>query len=226
MPVLAGLSVEELLHAHREELPSGSSLLDAMVKSIEQDTKHTKETRGACASLPMRLAQVSYGYHGVSLTARMQGGLHVGQSQLEAPLQHRDAWTLLPIRKPLLTKRSRRCKLLLAEKPCRGLVVKPQINPCANPPFQKNSVAVSFIPRCLPWSYREHEGVHELILVVVNVLESDLELWVEPGAFNTPAGPEHWMGILSFSDAVCPLPRTSGPTECRGPHPKLQHQDF
>merc|ERR1712224_129685 len=106
---------------------------------------------------------------------------HVGQAQLEAPLLNLDMWALLPVRKPLLTKRSRRCRLAStgntskeepaqtfqrssstsSRKPrvevvaqpqvdsglCGKIVVKPQINPCSNPPFQKNNAAVLFIPR-------------------------------------------------------------------------------
>lgn len=208
-PVLAGLSVEELLRSHREALPNleGQCLLDELQNSIDTDTTpQTQSSQGACASQSMRLSQISYGYHGVSVkpptssntsgagTAGTKGstlvnGLHKGQSQLEAPLQHRNAWKLLPLRKPLLTKRSRRCKLLSPgetseAKTCKGLVVKPQINPCANPPFQKNSVAMNFVPRCLPWSCREDAGNYELVLILANPMESDVELQLDPSAFN------------------------------------------
>ncbi|CAK8996131.1 Uncharacterized protein SCF082_LOCUS4654 [Durusdinium trenchii] len=195
VPVLAGLSVEEVLRSHREALPSGRCLLDDLQNSIEAG-----DVQGASASLSMRLAQVSYGYHGVSVNsaakADLVNGLHKGQSQLETPLQHQNAWKLLPIRKPLLTKRSRRCKLnckpgmdsgaqdATAAKTCRGLVVKPQINPCANPPFQKNNVAVNFVPRCLPWSCVERNGTYELVLILANPMESDLEIDLNPSAFN------------------------------------------
>jgi hypothetical protein len=48
---------------------------------------------------------------------------------------------LLPLRKPLLTKRSKRCSY------SGRIVVKPQINPCSLPPFQKENSAPKFIPR-------------------------------------------------------------------------------
>eukprot|EP00743_Colponemidia_sp_Colp-15_P006239 GILK01006711.1.p1 GENE.GILK01006711.1~~GILK01006711.1.p1 ORF type:complete len:469 (+),score=68.02 GILK01006711.1:122-1408(+) len=48
---------------------------------------------------------------------------------------------LYPSRKQLLTRRSRRCRV------CTRFVVKPEINPCAVPPFKKNNIAMSFIPR-------------------------------------------------------------------------------
>ncbi|CAJ1406500.1 unnamed protein product [Effrenium voratum] len=193
VPVMAGLSVGELLSAHREKV-NGRSLLDELQSSIE-DVGHSSQQRGDCASLSMRLQQVAYGYHGVSVDGSAAKGLRRGQSQLEAPLQHRHAWKLLPVRKPLLTKRSRRCKLLVPEakegkenlKPCKGLVVKPQINPCANPPFQKNSMAVSFVPRCLPWACKEEDGNFELLLILANPMETDVELHLDPGAFNSTA---------------------------------------
>ena len=185
VPVLAGLSVKEILRSHREA-PSGRCLLDELQNSIEASE---------AADARQRLSQVSYGYHGVSVSsesavkAPLVNGLHKGQSQLEAPAQHQNAWKLLPIRKPLLTKRSRRCKLPCKPessdaKACRGLVVKPQINPCANPPFQKNSVAVSFVPRCLPWSCVERDGTYELVLILANPMDSDVEIHLNPCAFN------------------------------------------
>lgn len=193
-PVLAGLSVQDLLRSHRvPSLSSGQCLLDELQNSIETDTApQTQDSQGACASQSMRLSQIAYGYHGVSIKGKSEGskglsgdstGLHKGQSQLETPLQHRNAWNLLPIRKPLLTKRSRRCKLLKTgengqSKACKGLVVKPQINPCANPAFQKNNVAVNFVPSCSPWSCREDgsNGTYQVILILSNPMDSDLEM--------------------------------------------------
>lgn len=196
-PVLAGLSVQDLLRSHRvPSISSGQSLLDELQNSIETDTApQTQDSQGACASQSMRLSQIAYGYHGVSIKGKSEGskglsadstGLHRGQSQLETPLQHRNAWNLLPLRKPLLTKRSRRCKLLVqtgedgtSSKACKGLVVKPQINPCANPAFQKNNVAVNFVPSCSPWSCRQEEGsngTYQVILILSNPMDSDLEM--------------------------------------------------
>lgn len=193
-PVLAGLSVQDLLRSHRvPSLSSGQSLLDELQNSIETDTApQTQDSQGACASQSMRLSQIAYGYHGVSIKGKSEGskglsgdstGLHRGQSQLETPLQHRNAWNLLPLRKPLLTKRSRRCKLLKMgedgqSKACKGLVVKPQINPCANPAFQKNNVAVNFVPSCSPWSCGQEDGngTYQVILILSNPMDSDLEM--------------------------------------------------
>eukprot|EP00438_Fugacium_kawagutii_P020399 Skav222025 [mRNA] locus=scaffold2914:84138:89249:+ [translate_table: standard] len=219
-PVLAGLSVQDLLRSHREDQPSsspGRCLLDELQTSIDTDTApQSQDSQGACASQSMRLSQISYGYHGVSVVkapakdskASNVHGLHKGNSQLEAPIQHLQAWKLLPLRKPLLTKRSRRCKLLIAdseEKTCKGLVVKPQINPCANPAFQKNSVAVNFVPRCLPWSCVEAQGAYELILILINPMESDVELRLDP-AFGAEEREGHWKELLSQQNVEVSTP--------------------
>ena len=177
VPVLAGLSVQELMRAHTEPFSKTpeSTLLAELQSSIDSDASVDRESAGDCASLGMRLLQVSYGYHGIPFDSTRQqppNALRRGQSQLEAPLQHKHAWKLLPVRKPLLTKRSRRCKLLCTPdgdsevaKVCKGLVVKPKINPCANPPFQKNSIAASILPRVVPWSCGSGPGEDEMNIV-------------------------------------------------------------
>ena len=195
VPVLAGLSAQDLLRAHREPFSKTpeSNLLSEMQSSIEIDANIGCGTASDCASLGMRLLQVSYGYHGVpyDVTKQPAQSLRRGQSQLEAPLQHRHPWKLLPVRKPLLTKRSRRCKLLHAAtesepiKVCKGLVVKPKINPCANPPFQKNSVAATIVPRIIPWSCGSGpDGEMNIVVIMANTMETDLVLEFDPAAFN------------------------------------------
>lgn len=184
VPVLEGLTLQQLLEAHTETGSEATTLplLDRMARSVEEDA-----TGGGfhLSSMAQRLQQISYGYQQSSSTTRTarkpaqdivteDGGLRVGRAQLEAPLQHLEVWALLPVRKPLLTKRARRCRLLVktaggkdeaagatGQKVCRQLVVKPQINPCSNPPFQKNNVAVAFIPRCVPWAWRGESGTFE-----------------------------------------------------------------
>merc|ERR1719326_2649135 len=159
-----------------------------MQASLEEDDKGI----ASLAPLSQRLQQVAYGYQctrGVQelapAAAEAPAEHHVGLMQLEAPLQNLDMWALLPMRKPLLTKRSRRCRLASTKesgaaksgslarregslgkkldfqdqsrasglslgqpgsasstasiKGCGKVVVKPQINPCSNPPFQKNN---------------------------------------------------------------------------------------
>ncbi|CAE7440240.1 unnamed protein product [Symbiodinium necroappetens] len=201
VPVLAGLSVQEIMRAHTEPLARlpGCTLLAELQSSIDSDASIDSESAGDCASLGMRLLQVSYGYHGISLDSaklQPQNILRRGQSQLEAPLQHKNAWKLLPVRKPLLTKRSRRCKLVCkpageseAAKICKGLVVKPKINPCANPPFQKNSVASAILPRIIPWSCGtgHGDGDMSLVFIMVNPMDTDVEIDFDPMAFNKEA---------------------------------------
>ena len=201
VPVLAGLSVQEIMRAHTEPLARlpGCTLLAELRSSIDSDASIDSESAGDCASLGMRLLQVSYGYHGIpsdSAKPQPQNILRRGQSQLEAPLQHKNAWKLLPVRKPLLTKRSRRCKLVCkpvgeseAAKICKGLVVKPKINPCANPPFQKNSVASTILPRIIPWSCGPGpgEGDISLVFIMVNPMDTDVEIDFDPMAFNKEA---------------------------------------
>ena len=155
VPVLEGLTVEELLRAHTEAGPDGGpSLLEATQQSLRDDEEGAA---GAASSLAQRLRQASCGCRrlGGRVGAPAPGALRVGGLQPEAPLQRRDA--LQPVRFPLLTRRSRRCRLLRVggegPAPCRGVVVKPHVNPCSSPPFQKNGAAVAFVPRCAPWAW-------------------------------------------------------------------------
>jgi len=118
-----------------------------------------------------------------------------GHVQLEVPAQHTKTWSLLPMRQPLLTKRSRRCRLnIVGDEPgaetkvCGRIVVKPHINPCSNPPFQKNNVAVSFIPRCNPVLLKGVSGSDnefELVFSMANPLESNVDLSFDTTAFNS-----------------------------------------
>ena len=217
VPVLAGLSAHDILRAYTAPITklTTSSLLAEMQSSIELDACTSNGSAGDCASLAMRLLQVSYGYHGIPFDAAKQlpTALRRGQSQIEAPLQHRHAWRLLPVRKPLLTKRSRRCKLLCTAageaemaKVCKGLVVKPKINPCANPPFQKNSVASAIVPRFIPWSCGggTSEGETHVVFIMANPMETDVDVDLNPMAFNKGvSGPKEafrtqgWQTLLS-----------------------------
>jgi len=245
VPVLEGLTVDELLQAHGVS-PSGrgrsSSLQAEMQASLEEEDA---QSVASLASLSQRLQQTAYGYQstrgaGELAPLRMDhennGERHVGHMQLEAPLHNTDMWALLPVRKPLLTKRSRRCRLARKENAaaaaggkssvvsrstssltrsgarieepsasgpkgqCGKMVVKPQINPCSNPPFQKNNTAVSFIPRCTPWAWqREGKGATggllnpgesaEIVFGFANPLDSEMQVSIDPAAFNPASAP-------------------------------------
>jgi len=236
--VLGGFSVDELLEAHAQPGPNGEpSLLVDMKRSLDDDV-----TRGV-SSAAQRLQQVAYGY------TRTQGGvvapsppvqpgkLRTGVMQLEAPLQHLAAWTLLPVRKPLMTKRSRKCRLMTVrgkgeteeqqapteKNACLGTVVKPQINPCSIPPFQKNNMAVSFVPRCTPYmwalagkttetytnpplpSLKPGEEA-ELVFSMANPLDCDMDFNLEPQAFNTSPirGPQNVEVLTPAFDTIIP----------------------
>eukprot|EP00929_Paragymnodinium_shiwhaense_P009316 TRINITY_DN113444_c0_g1_i1.p1 TRINITY_DN113444_c0_g1~~TRINITY_DN113444_c0_g1_i1.p1 ORF type:complete len:776 (-),score=213.47 TRINITY_DN113444_c0_g1_i1:356-2683(-) len=228
IPVINGLSVEDLLFAHcnKGEGGFGTQEFSLLGKSQEQI-----EGANGSAALPLRLQQVSYGYQRLDPSAPVPpnpaGQLRTAVAQFEAPLLHRDAWALCPVRKPLLTKRSRRCRL--PPKPgqeveersgvgspadpggqkCGKIVVKPQINPCSNPPFQKNNFAMAFIPniKAYAWAPQGAEPVvfglpnqdearmagvtagqqSDLLVVVANPMESVVSLKVDPMAFNKPA---------------------------------------
>jgi len=241
LPVLGGLSVDELLEAHVQPGPNGElSLLAEMNCSLEDDVKRGA---GGVASAAQRLQQVAYGYTrtqgGVVATSPpvQPGKLRTGVMQLEAPLQHMATWSLLPVRKPLMTKRSRKCRLLTlrgkgdsveqqspTEKDaCLGTVVKPQINPCSIPPFQKNNMAVSFVPRCtpylwaltgqatvtstnppLPWLKAGEQA--ELVFFMANPLDSDMDFSLEPQAFNGSAvgGPQNVEVLTPAFDTIIP----------------------
>jgi len=276
IPVLQGLSVEELLRQHTQPGSDGRApLLKEMQRSLEEEVDRGMD---GVASLPQRLQQISGGYassQAASLApAAAVGELRSATVQLEAPLQHAATWALLPLRKPLLTKRSRRCRLLTrrravaeAEAPpsgsealdgaagvekklssikedeesaagkpksathaslrvsaqsdvgrkreehcdgaeiCKSIVVKPQINPCFNPPFQKNNTASTFIPRCIPWTWCPGAGAPgagvgpgapgpkglmpgeegQLVFTMSNPLDTDVELHLDARAFNSMA---------------------------------------
>jgi len=216
------------LEAHVRSGPNGEpSLLAEMKSSLEDDVKRGA---GGVASAAQRLQQVAYGYTrtqgGVATTSPpvQPGELRTGVMQLEAPLLHMATWTLLPVRKPLMTKRSRKCRLLTVrgkgdseeqqtptdKDACLGTVVKPQINPCSIPPFQKNNMAISFVPRCTPylWALTGQTTVTstsppspslkpgeqaELVFSMANPLDSDMDFKLEPQAFNASVvgGPQN-----------------------------------
>jgi hypothetical protein len=242
VPVLKGLTVDEILQAHEELSVPGrtrkSSLQAEMQASLEED----QQGIASLSSLPQRLQQISYGYQCTrglqELTPPIMdapGECHVGQIQLEAPLQNIDMWSMLPVRKPLLTKRSRRCRLASKQgvsirmsqrnaslnvggmQPikelssasdskgrCSKVVIKPQINPCSNPPFQKNNAAVLFIPRVTAWAWRRQKPAAgdadsgflapgekaELVCAMSNSLDKDVEVSIDPSAFNAEARSE------------------------------------
>lgn len=251
VPVLEGLTVDELLQTYEEASPPGrgrrSSLRSEMQASLEED----EQGIASLASLEQRLQQVSYGYQStrgsdavVPTAVDVIGEHHVGQAQLEAPLHNIDMWALLPVRKPLLTKRARRCRLAgredasgtasaprqnssltrrqqaqtassqsqSDERICNKIVVKPQINPCSNPPFQKNNTAVMFVPRCIAWAWRrENAGQDqgssrlepgeraELVFSISNPLDSELQISIDPMEFNQQQLPKEETG---FPDLV------------------------
>lgn len=173
---MPGLSVEEVLQAH------SGPLLDAMRSELEEGD--------AGATLEQRLRQISYGHQ---RTKEHCEGARPGAVQFEVPLQSTCVWETLPARRGLLTRRSRRCRLrprdAAADDVCNQLVVKPQINPCSNPPFQKNNVALSFIARCAPWAWREVPtpgGVPfaELVFIVSNPLDTEIDVSFDPKKCN------------------------------------------
>mmetsp|Transcript_16921 Transcript_16921/g.36416 ORF Transcript_16921/g.36416 Transcript_16921/m.36416 type:complete len:878 (-) Transcript_16921:61-2694(-) len=173
------------------KLPKMPPPLERLQKSIDEDGNQI----GSITTLHQRLPLVAYGYQDLvpSLAADQVettpmrtahepgqnkqdasshvGGIRQASAQLDAPLWHNNMWALAPIRKPLLTKRSRRCRLMIAasakadpnapRRQCKAIVIKPQINPCSIPPFQKENVALKFVPRCYPWGWRGDSGTGE-----------------------------------------------------------------
>lgn len=207
------MSVSELVMAHQDEMVGDESLADTLALSLEDSAEG-----GSASSLAQRLRQISCGYQllaqrgpDAARAAPIHGSPYPGRTQLEAPLQHDQTWALLPVRKPLLTKRSRRCLLnkkgetgdgagLFREPtPCKGIVVKPQINPCSNPPFQKNNAAVHFVPRIVPFSCEiGAEGSSSVIIFsMANPVDSEMKVGVDPIAFNVGAGSEPPCGLSS-----------------------------
>ncbi|CEM33987.1 unnamed protein product [Vitrella brassicaformis CCMP3155] len=89
---------------------------------------------------------------------------------------------LIPSRKPLLTKRSRRCRQ------CTRYVVKPQINPCSTPPFQKQNIAWLYVPRVLLVHPNPNEiGVGRVMSVsfaMYNPVESNTTARFAADAYN------------------------------------------
>lgn len=247
VPILEGLTVDELLRLHTQ--PGGSRSTSSIAPTQRSILAELQDTVGGAgeqqepnqqasvASLTQRLQQVCCGYHqlrGSDSAARgappvpdsagSSADRHIGHMQLEGPVQSAEMWSLLPGRKPLLTKRSRRCRLATIEDPvayarrfhpslgprgrtwrnvhgatkeCDNKVVKPQINPCSNPPFQKNNVAVSFIPRCTPWAWQRSDGAvtsagaklapgekAEVVFALTNPRDADMVIEIDPTAFN------------------------------------------
>jgi len=210
-PILEGMSVSELVMAHHDEEVGDQSLADTLALSLDDPAG-----AGATSSLSQRLRQISCGYQLLAQrgpeAARgepIHGSPYPGRTQLEAPLQHDQTWALLPVRKALLTKRSRRCLLsrrgevgegagLFREAtPCKGIVVKPQINPCSNPPFQKNNAAVHFVPRIVPFSCEigAEGGSSVITFSMANPVDSEMKVVVDPTAFNAGAGSEAPCGL-------------------------------
>lgn len=227
VPMLQGLTVEEIVQAHQDK-SQGSSLQAQMQATLEEDEKAIP----SLASLSQRLQQISYGYQcmrgsqDAALPPAEPQGDHMGRMQLESPLHNIDMWGLLPVRKPLLTKRSRRCRLApkgdslhdaqrqssmasglktsgggqsgggASGRQCGKIVVKPQINPCSNPPFQKNNTAVAFITQCHAWEWQRDDGRDvsntflgpderaQLVFSMQNPLDSDVKASFDPTLFN------------------------------------------
>eukprot|EP00397_Hematodinium_sp_SG-2012_P039337 GEMP01042931.1.p1 GENE.GEMP01042931.1~~GEMP01042931.1.p1 ORF type:complete len:564 (+),score=100.35 GEMP01042931.1:114-1805(+) len=117
---------------------------------------------------------------------------------------------VLPVRKPLHTKRSRRCN------ECHRIVIKPQINPSSFPPFQKENVAIKFIPRCQPCFFNwiwdgdapldtlVFTGRAELFLFMVNPQDIPCIVRFRPGTFGNIAvtTPDFSISFPAFNDLV------------------------
>lgn len=235
VPVLQGLTVDELLKAHVQPAPAlrsrRSTVVGEMQASLDDDHGISN-----FSTLQQRRQQITSGYQLTRCVEEIApvsvseapGEHHIGEAQLEAPIHNTDMWGLLPVRKPLLTKRSRRCRLAAVgprpsmnsrqesrtnsgvtrkaedshkggdSRQCGKIVVKPQINPCSNPPFQKNNAATTIIPRCLAWGWLRDgaaataEGggklnpseTAELVFSLNNPLDSDVQVSLDPTAFN------------------------------------------
>jgi len=218
-----GLSVDEMISAHSQSAENGS-LTDQILQVIDQDHDSNDVSSlmqrllqvaygyqpsinffaksNAVSSMSSATKESSdvvnsdaEAKSAVDTTSCPASELGNGHVQLEVPAQHTKTWSLLPMRQPLLTKRSRRCRLnIVGDEPgaetkvCGRIVVKPHINPCSNPPFQKNNVAVSFIPRCNPVLLKGVSGSDnefELVFSMANPLESNVDLSFDTTAFNS-----------------------------------------
>jgi len=230
IPVLKGLTVDEILQKHSEKIDSAEgsqriSLMEGMQRSLDEEGGGGD----GISSLAQRLQQGAYGYQEAlpGLDLAPSGRDIAGTAQLDAPLLNLRTWSMMPVRKPLLTKRSRRCRCPAkdgtdspartsagassagasgvqgARQQCGRIVVKPQINPCSNPPFQKNNVAIQFIPKCTSWAWRRIEGdpgpatepgslaageEAEVIFIMANPLDTEVEVAFDPMAFNPLGG--------------------------------------
>lgn len=217
---LAGLGVDELLSLH---VQPGEPLIKRWSESLNGGGKGS----AARASNMHRLQQSAYGHQVLprsSIAAPRGDDLVIGRLQLESPAWHAHLKELMPVRKPLLTRRSCRCRLpaktkepiekspaherpsARSEKPCGRILIKPQMNPCANPPFQKNHIAAAFVPHCRPWLVKQQGGKAlvagdirapkvelqrlspgargELVFSMTNPLMTETSLRFDPTVFN------------------------------------------
>eukprot|EP00927_Polykrikos_kofoidii_P046562 TRINITY_DN40763_c0_g1_i1.p1 TRINITY_DN40763_c0_g1~~TRINITY_DN40763_c0_g1_i1.p1 ORF type:complete len:715 (+),score=124.79 TRINITY_DN40763_c0_g1_i1:129-2273(+) len=238
-PVLNGLTVDELLQAHTKKV-EGCDLEKQQLSLAETLQAQLNATDGR-PSLMLQLQQISHGYQRLHPPAQASEGiLRTAVAQLEAPATHNHLWELLPIRKPLLTKRSRRCRLPSKgelegrakfadeqNKPCGKIVVKPQINPCSNPPFQKNNIAVAFVPKfsAFLWKAAGKDAVIagtpgqdalrvaglaageacEAIFIMANPLDTAVEVSLDPSVFNAVAEQGVAAPKVAKLVASCPL---------------------
>merc|ERR1712050_587772 len=84
----------------------------------------------------------------------------------------------------------------MGKRQCGKIVVKPQINPCSNPTFHKNNSAAFIIPKPVAWAWRRDNPDEngsgclrpgekaELVFSFANPLDSEVEIDMEPTAFN------------------------------------------
>eukprot|EP00928_Gymnodinium_smaydae_P028691 TRINITY_DN21821_c0_g3_i1.p1 TRINITY_DN21821_c0_g3~~TRINITY_DN21821_c0_g3_i1.p1 ORF type:complete len:849 (-),score=161.54 TRINITY_DN21821_c0_g3_i1:159-2372(-) len=215
--VLNGLTAEEMVMKHATGLVP-SDLRDPSAKKSLVDLMQQQLDSGLDPPLGQKLQQFSLGRTRLARTVGADpapaGALRTAEGQLEGAALHIDPWTMLPVRKPLLTRRSRRCRLPGREDPstpCGKIVVKPQINPCTNPSFQKCYIAPSFVPRFSPFLWKASNSADivvgngqgleqarergldpgegcEMVFIMANVMDSEVALRLDATAFNFVTG--------------------------------------
>ncbi|CAD7964013.1 unnamed protein product [Amoebophrya sp. A25] len=120
---------------------------------------------------------------GVSLMQAVEQLVASGTDFHRGPARRFEDDTLFPLRKPLLTKRSRRSRYT------NRIVVKPQVNPCSVPPFQKENIAGRFLPHLAVSAKRTKtrsdlhaellaSGESEVFLVFANPLDVAMQITV------------------------------------------------
>eukprot|EP01066_Platyproteum_vivax_P018160 Platyproteum_vivax@DN7497_c0_g1_i1.p1 len=113
------------------------------------------------------------------------------------------AGQLFPVRKPLLTKRSRRCP----KRGCGRYVIRPQINPCSNPPFQKLNIAMWYLPRIflLPPNQPISGKDYVFQFTVVNPIDQPTGVTFSPVNESTVPHPTVKIATEAFTTDLAPF---------------------